>query len=196
MAIDRYIPQLRAPKNPEDIASKLYLQEELRKLWEAVHTLTGRSGTIPLMDSVSVTGDGSFSGALTATAVYGAWSRSANTAGTGNFSLTNEDLNTNTTYFTRNTTDSTVRINIPGKYLYLATYNAETDANGDAIIRQVVDGSPILFPNIRFDALPAGAFIGGTLALVVDAEEGTAIATELNTGATRRSGQLLLIKLN
>lgn len=67
MVLDRYIPVLQEIKPNEKSVSKRDLQEELRKIWEAVHVLEGRSGPVNILDSVTIHGDLETTGSITAT---------------------------------------------------------------------------------------------------------------------------------
>lgn len=57
MALDRYIPTLKALKEGDKSVSLTDLQDELRKAWEAIHFLEGRLGPVTILDDVDVQGD-------------------------------------------------------------------------------------------------------------------------------------------
>ena len=63
---DRYIPTLQASTTGQPTVSLTNAQEELRKIWEVVHSLEGRLGTIALRDSVTVAGDLTATGDISA----------------------------------------------------------------------------------------------------------------------------------
>lgn len=72
MAQDRYIPTL-VPKGLNEAPPALNnVQEELRKVWEAIHALNGKLGTVNLTAGLAVTGGitSGFAGTPTAERLY------------------------------------------------------------------------------------------------------------------------------
>lgn len=61
---DRYLPSITKAGEKDSVPQLISVQEEMRKLWEAIHSLSGRNGTSALLNSLSIQGNISATGAI------------------------------------------------------------------------------------------------------------------------------------
>lgn len=182
MTLDRYFPALTKSKKEGDVPSLEVLQEELRKVWAAIHTLTGRYGEIPILSSMAITGDTTTSGIFNGTAVFGSWAQKTNIAGTGLYVWDTERYK-NTTFFTRTNSEAVIRLEVAASYLLIAIVFAQADGAGE--LRSDLLHNVQTVCRARYIDMPAGTWRTLPMAGVITAESGDTISVSLDVGDAR-----------